>query len=337
MEDIKVNLNILFLGHYAPPDICKPLPVDIPDKVYAVYHHRIYKFLYNNFQNVISTNDPKIMFDDSLSSKIDYIFSLYNRMPFNNSEIFISSVAEYHKIPYLGATPNIRALAEDKHLAKMMAKSCGINTPEWIVYNVKNKIYPPEFEGPYFVKPRFGAASKFIDEKSICIDWEKALRRIKYLHSKQLDVILEKQIDGIYYTSPVLNNFGNPLFLPCIKELSILQGNVVTYEQKRKIIGGLTRSINEDLYIEKKLHDNSKIMFKLIQPLDYTRFDYIVDSNTNEIFFLEFNVCCNLGEHSTISQSAESVGISYENLLLNITYSSLFRGGLIQNTFGKQF
>lgn len=39
-------------------------------------------------------------------------------MPFRNSEIFISSVAEYYKIAYLGARPNIRALAEDKHLSK---------------------------------------------------------------------------------------------------------------------------------------------------------------------------------------------------------------------------
>lgn len=46
-------------------------------------------------------------------------------------------------------------------------------------------------------------------------------------------------------------------------------------------------------------------MFSLTQPLDYTRFDYIVD-NQGIPYFLEFNVCCNLGEHSTISQSANA-------------------------------
>ena len=84
------------------------------------------------------------------------------------------------------------------------------------------------------------------------------------------------------------------------------------------------------------MKDYSKLLFSTIQPLDYTRVDYIVDS-LGTPYFLEFNVCCNLGEHSTISQSAKTVGISYEELIGNIVYSSLYRNNLIQETFGKNF
>lgn len=258
-------------------------------------------------------------------------------MPFNNSEIFVSAVAEYHRIPYLGATPNIRALAEDKHLAKMMAKYAGIDTPKWNVYNRNEKLHAANFPGPYFVKPRFGAASKYIDEDSLCLNWKEAQERILYLHKNNQDAILEEYVNGTYYTSPVLNNFKKPIFLPCIKEESILKGNIVTYEQKRKIMGGLTRTINTDPNLETEIHHKSERMYKLIQPLDYTRFDYIVDSETKKIKFLEFNVCCNLGEHSIISLAAKQLGINYDSLLSNIIYSSLYRQGIIKDMIGKQF
>ena len=78
-------------------------------------------------------------------------------------------------------------------------------------------------------------------------------------------------------------------------------------------------------------------MYPLVQPLDYTRFDYIVEEKSGTPYFLEFNVCCNLGEHSTISQAAKYLGIKYKELIANITFSSLYRWELLDETFGKEF
>lgn len=258
-------------------------------------------------------------------------------MPFQNSEVFVSAVAEYHGIPYLGARPNIRALAEDKHLAKMMAHYAGVATPAWTIYNIGSDPYPPDFEPPYFCKPRFGAASVGIDEASACASWADARQKIAALHLSGMDAILEKQIIGTYHTNPVLNNFGDFLFLPCIAQYSTLKDGIVTYEQKRKIKPGLSRNIVEDVALQGNLQAASKRMYELLQPLDYTRFDYIVEVETGTPYFLEFNVCCNLGEHSTVSQAAAHIGIGYKDLIANITYSSLFRNGLLNDTCGKKF
>lgn len=328
------DLKVLFLAHYAPKNTLEPIPENIHDQVYAIYHHKIYEELYKYFPNIVSSNDASILLNRDL--KVDYIFSLYNRMPIRNSEIFVSSVAEYLKIPYLGAPPNIRALAEDKHLAKMVAKHLEIPTPKWKIYNLGDSLNEPDFPPPYFVKPRFGASSKYINDDSSCYTWLEAQKQISLLFSFGIDVILEEQIMGIYHTSPILNNFGNPLFLPCVEQRSTHNGGIVTYEQKRKIEPGLTRNIVTDNNLNNKMQDYSKLLFSTIQPLDYTRVDYIVDS-LGIPYFLEFNVCCNLGEHSTISQSAKTVGISYEELIGNIVYSSLYRNDLIQETFGKNF
>lgn len=317
------DYKILFLAHYAPDkDI-----MDIPNEhiVYAEYHKKVYKIIKKNFKNAICSSDYSLILNPP--KDIDFIFSLYNRMPFNNSEIFISSIAEFYKIPYLGASPNIRALAEDKHLAKMMSQHCGVPTPNWKVFNVNDEIIPVKFKPPYFVKPRFGAASKYINESSLCETWEDARLKIKELHSINIDTIVEEFIDGFYYTSPVLNNFNSPIYLPTIQEISSLKGNIASYEQKRKIMPGLIRKINDDIILNREIQNYSKKMFECVQPLDYTRFDYIVDKK-GKIYFLEFNICCNLGEHSTVSQAADYKNITYEKLLLNIIHSSFKRNKL---------
>ena len=330
---IKNDIRMLFLAHYAPQNLHSPLPTGIKHAVYAEYHYKVFQILKSIFPLTTPSCNPAIMLQENLP--FDYIFSLYNRMPFRNSEVFVSSVAEYHGIPYLGARPNIRALAEDKHLAKMMARYAGVETPIWHTYNVGSELQPPNFDPPYFCKPRFGAASVGIDESSACSSWEEAYRKTVQLHSLGLDVIIEKQILGTYHTSPVLNNFGDHIYLPCIAQHSSLKDGIVTYEQKRKIAPGLTRTIVEDQTLQRKLLAASRRMYPLLQPLDYTRFDYIVD-NMGVPYFLEFNVCCNLGEHSTVSQAAKHIGIGYTELLENITYSSLYRQGVLNNPFGKK-
>lgn len=329
------DIRILYLAHYAPAAPDTPIPTGVRDLVYAEYHFKVFEILKKIFPLTVSCNDPSIMLHKDLP--VNYIFSLYNRMPFRNSEVFVSSVAEYHNIPYLGARPNIRALAEDKHLAKMMAKYAGVETPAWQTYNVGAALREPPFEAPYFCKPRFGAASLGIDQSSACTSWNKAQNKIKELHNLGMDVIVERQIKGVYHTSPVLSNFGDYMYLPCIAQYSDLEDGIVTYEQKRKIAPGLTREVVGDQSLQTQLQAASKKMYPLVQPLDYTRFDYIVEECSGIPYFLEFNVCCNLGEHSTVSQAAKHLNIGYEELIENITFSSLYRSGLLDDTFGKKF
>ena len=328
------DISILYIAKYAPKHLGASLPTGIDDEIYAKYHYAIHEILCNNFCNVDSSSDIAVL---NSTPNVDFIFSLFNRLPFRNSEVFVSAVAEYYNIPYLGGRPNIRALAEDKHLAKMMALYAEVPTPRWKTYNIQEKVTPPDFSGPYFVKPRFGASSEYIDEESICLSWQNAYERIMYLQNNQQDVILEELVDGVYYTSPIINNFGQAVFLPCIKEWSNLIYGVVTYEQKRKIKDGLVRTISQDQTLQKQIHHYSSRIYSMITPIDYTRIDYMVSQKNGIPYFIEFNMCCNLGEHSSISQSAYHLGVNYEKLIMNIILSSMYRANLIQDTFGYDF
>lgn len=321
------NLRILFLAKFAPnvgEDY--PLVTEESDGIYAQYHYDIYQILKNIYPKTVCCRDVNTLINESNS--YDYVFTLLNRAPYRNSEIFVSALLEYFNIPYLGARPNIRALAEDKHLAKIAAKYAGLNTPEWITID-SNEAVPAKqpFVGPYFVKPRFGASSAYIDESSIVTYWQNAKEKIIELQRYGLDVIVEKFIDGIFYSVPIYFDDFAAVHLPAVKEKSALKGNVVTYRQKRKLDPGLSRTINLDSTLETELVRQSDAFLKLVTPIDYTRLDFMVTPKTVE--FIEFNVCCNLGRQSAFCISADAVGLSQSDLVMQILRNSLKRQQLI--------
>lgn len=321
------DLRVLFLAKFAPNegDDC-PLVTEASDGIYAQYHYDIYQILKTICPNTVCSHNVNVLFEKNNS--YDYVFTLLNRAPYRNSEIFVSALLEYLNIPYLGARPNIRALAEDKHLAKMAAKYAGLNTPEWVTidYDEPISVNAP-FPGPYFVKPRFGASSAFIDESSIANSWEDARKKIAFLQSHGIDVIVEEFVNGIFYSVPIFFKNSAAIHLPAIKEKSSLKGNVVTYRQKRKLDSGLTRTINADKALETELIYLSDAFIELIRPIDYTRIDFMVTSDKVE--FIEFNVCCNLGRQSAFCISANSVGISQKDLVTQILKNSLKRQKVI--------
>lgn len=324
--DLK-DLNILFLAKFAPDNDKYPLITEQTDGIYAQYHFDIYKILQKLCPNVTCANDPTVLL--SPSSRFNYVFSLLNRAPYRNSEIFISSLLEYLNIPYLGSSPNMRAIAEDKHLAKIVAQYAGLHTPLWMVIDADSPIPDkPIFEGPYFVKPRFGASSAYIDETSLVDTWAQATAQITYLQNNNIDIIIEQFVDGIYYSVPIYYNNGQAIHLPAVKETSNLKGNIVTYRQKRKLDSGLIRTVNTDYGLEKEFEQLSNSLLLQLQPLDYTRIDFIVTSKYIE--FIEFNLCCNLGKQSSFCIAANEVGLTQEELVTTVFLNSISRQKVIR-------
>lgn len=320
---MKKDLKILFLAKYAPSYLDEFVSKKPEDLVYAQYHQSIWSIIKKNFPNTVSLTTPDAFLKQS--KNFDYVFTLMNRMNFRNSEVFVSSVCEYLQVPYLGATPNIRAVAEDKHIAKVHAKHLGIQTPEWIVLN-RNALIPKiHLRLPVFVKPRYGATSIDIDDSSICRNNYKLKEKIVQMQSRGNDLIIENYIEGEIYTVGVLNNFNKTLALPPVHEFS--KNKTISYKEKRFIEEGLTRVVCSDNQLAKWLKTISLKYFSSLNPIDYARFDYIV--NDEGIHFIEFNLCCNLGELSAISLAAKSIHIKHDALIHNILFSSLQRQNLV--------
>ncbi len=310
-------MNILFFAKYAK-NIDK-IPQE--EAVYFNYHQDVLKVLKSTGHNIIPCNN----FDDLLTiENIDFIFTLFNKADFRCSEIFASEYAEYRKIPYLGARPNIRSLSEDKCLAKMLAEHLNIRTPQWVKLDCKQNFDEEtiSFEPPYFIKPRFGGSSKFISKNSIAYSFHDLKKQVLYLYENNNDVIIEEYIEGETYTVPlILNSDLTPNVLPPVLESS--NCIVSTYLQKRHIEKGLKREISNDVGINHMLEQCVLEIYKFIAPIDYARFDFVVKDR--KPYFIEFNIGCNLGKKAAIALSAANRGFVYDTLIKQILDCSIKR------------
>jgi len=291
--------KLLFLAQFAPTE-GKPVETRTPEEEFysQTYHQKIYDILCKYGYDFHSTSDVNFLINHH--HKFDLVWSVYNRLGFRNSEIFVQSLCEYFGLKYIGATPNIRALVEDKSLSKQLAIHLGIKTADWVVASKQSPLSTScPFEGPYFIKPRFGSASIGIDESCLCLNWDAVLKKAGRYFEDSIDVIIEKFIDGRYYGVPLMNTIEQSILVATPHcQLSKKIGNIITHKQKRFTEPGMIRKMSRNKDVNKMLTYFATKYYTNMQPCDYARVDFIVDRKTGIPYFLEVNTLMNLGTKS---------------------------------------
>lgn len=320
------SLKVLYLARFAPePTAGTERPEFHPiGGVFAQYHHELYKLIQSLGINVTPSHEVADLLNSG--SQYNYIFTVYNRStrPVRNFEVFISSVCEYLHLPYLGAPPNIRACAEDKLWTKLIAQSLHIPTPLGQAYSQQTALQPPIFEAPYFIKPRFGAASEGISENSVQLTWNGAREQIANLLQENKECLLEQAIAGTDITVPVLGG-ETPIILPCMEEIATTPFGVAVREHKLLQAAGRERVILTESHLIEKIHQYVKQLLSIITPFDYLRVDFRLSADRQQLFLIEVNIACNLASYAAVSQAAQQVGMTQQDVLQHIISHSLAR------------
>jgi len=315
------STRILFIARHAPEapaHICRAFP---GDGGYPAYYHRIWKTLSELGYSVTCSNQCHSLL--GAAGNVDLVFSLYNRMPVSHPELFIASTCEFMRLPSVGAPPNVRAVAEDKWLSKIIAKSAGLPVSNGAVYaDVSALQMPPSFPGPYFVKNRFGAASEGISNESIQDDWAGASRVAQGLLERGISVLVETYASGLDVTVPVLGG-SRPMVLGVVHPRSDKAGGIITEDLKRNDplgyemfdAGAQAATFGVDV----------GAMWATLGPMDYYRLDYRFDPETGKRTFLEFNICCYIGRNGAITLAGEQCGLSLPDILGHVMEASLQR------------
>lgn len=315
------KMRVLFMAPYAPngPDYDVSSYKDGGD--YPVYYFEIFERLKRLGLQVESTSKPYSIVH--AAGACDYVFSLFNRMGIRNSEVFVSAYCEYLNIPYLGACPNIRAVAEDKLVSKLIASSLGIPVPQGIAYHHGlSPLRPPSFRGPYFIKDRYGAGSEGLTTDNLQDDWGGAMRIVQSIWNQGSDALVEELAPGIDITIPVVGD-DSPRVLGAVYVPSDKPNNILTEDLK------LTDPLGYRMYdapgvLDMASADADKI-WNALGAMDYFRIDYRFDPETGKRNFLEFNVCCYISEDGAFGLTAENAGINSDELLSHIIAYSLMR------------
>ena len=313
--------RILYLARFAPDDPVYQMKPDDTVSGYAEYHYRVYEALHAIGYAVTSSSKPySALF---AGGNVDLVFSLLNRMPFRNPELFVPSLCSYLRLPCVGAPPNIRAMAEDKYLSKLAFNSLGLPVAPGRPYLPGAKLDPPGFTGPYFVKDRFGAASEGVTEECLQDTWSGASRVIGDFHASGKEVLVERFCPGIDVTVPVIGH-SPYLVLGHVSPRSDKVGNILTADLKTNDplgneladVGAATgAAIREDV----------QTVWGALGPIDYFRLDYRWDPQTGQRAVLEMNICCYLGVRGALGLAGAQWGYDRTQLLAHVIEYSLAR------------
>lgn len=318
--------RILFLARHVPEGpafLCRSFP---GDGGYPAYYHRVWQVLTELGYPVRTASHPLAMLGTAANT--DLVFSLLNRMPVSNPEIFVSSLCAFLGLPCVGAPPNIRALAEDKWLSKLTARALGIPVSAGAVYAVPEDLaMPPRFPGPYFVKGRFGAASEGISADSVQDDWDGAARVAATLIERGRPVLVETFAPGMDLTVPVLGG-AHPIVLGVVRPRSDAPGGIITEGLKRN--DPLGYELAETGPAEAGMRTDAAVLWAAAGPMDYFRMDYRVDPQTGTRVLLEFNLCCHIGRSGAICLAASRWGIGQAEVLGHVIEFSLHRQRLVR-------
>ena len=319
--DSTVAPRILFLGNYADPQVAPPPTPGALSR--HRYHQEILGIMIELGLDVCPSNDPEDLF--RLRGDYGFVFSLYNRLPIRSAETYVSAVCEYLKTPYLGARPELRSVAADKHLFKMMARALRLPTPEWITLDSTVELgRAPEFPPPYLIKPRSGANSEGIDGNAIQDDWPGAVHQARNLLHSGCRVIIEQFIEGVNLTLPVLSD-SRPLPLSAVETISSHHRGILTSAEKQQDNTNLAFEVLADKRFDDVLREHAGKVYSAARPVDYFRLDYRYNQKTQEISLLEMNICCDLSSFGSFIFSATSQGLTQKEVLSHILATSLGR------------
>ena len=101
------------------------------DGNHAIYHHEVRTALEGLGLNLMLADHYDVLFE---KPPVDFVFPLLNRGGFLNSEMLIPLLCNKHGLAYIGGSPILRGLGDDKHLSKLVAARAGVPTAPWACY-----------------------------------------------------------------------------------------------------------------------------------------------------------------------------------------------------------
>jgi len=149
----KARLRLLFLAKHA----CKGGGADSVDGNHAVYHHEMRSTLEAIGLHVAVADSYDALFD---KPDVDFVVTLLNRGGFQNSEMLAPLLLSWRGVPFLGASPIVRGVSDDKYLSKLIARAHGVPTMPARILRRGAMPAGPEFQAERLVvKPNASSAS----------------------------------------------------------------------------------------------------------------------------------------------------------------------------------
>jgi D-alanine-D-alanine ligase len=303
------------------------------DGNHALYHVETREVLQSLGLNLTLEDNYEALFQ---RPDVDFLFPLLNRGGFLNSEMMLPLLCTRVGLPYLGATPILRGLADDKHLTKLCAAARGVPTAPWAIYRRGAPVEQARCPAGerMVIKPNASSASWGVQDAH---DWAGVEAAIASIHSEGHDAIVEPFLNGSDVEVPVITIDGKPVVMPMMLFEQADPTHLRTYYEKRDLVERASKyelvPFDDDAVMP-RIAELTLEMAEEYRPFDYGRFEFRYDAATGTLNFLEVNLQANLWSQKVFGRSAARAGLSQAQLIETILYEGLDRHGLLDPAGG---
>ena len=325
-EEARRRLRILFIAKHARWEH----GLHPEDGNHALYHVETREVLRGLGLNLALADRYEALFE---RPDADFVFPLFNRGGFLNSEMMVPLLCSRLGLPFLGASPILRGLADDKHLSKLCAAARGIPTAPWAVYR---RGAPPDLDRcpqaeRLVIKPNASSASWGVQDASDRAGVEAAIADI---HGQGHDAIVEPFLDGSDVEVPVITVDGEPVVMPMMLFEQADPTHLRTYYEKRDLVEREHKyrlvPFADEVWTP-VIADFTRRIAEEFRPFDYGRFEFRLDRERGQVDFLEVNLQANLWSEKVFGRSAALAGLSQPQLIETILHEGLRRHGLLDD------
>jgi D-alanine-D-alanine ligase len=233
-------------------------------------------------------------------------------------------VLEWLGVPYTGSDVRACAVSMDKHLTKKLAAAEGLPTAPWELLRVDASDAPPakspppgELGLPLVIKPRAEGSSVGVRIVRTGEEWARAMRDV----AGAGDMVIEQYVSGREFSCGVLFDRALP-----VVEIMPLKDGFYSYDAKYAEGGSRHETpARIDAELSSRIQTFALGMHRLIGLRDYSRTDVIARED-GRLFILEINALTGLTPTSIFPEECAAVGISYDELVDQLTTAALRRG-----------
>jgi D-alanine--D-alanine ligase len=279
---------------------------------------------------------PNDVIERLLESDPDLIFNLAEGTIGSSREAFYPGLYEQMGIPFTGGNASLLHLNLDKHLAKTVLSSHGINVPKGILITSKDYILPDDLQYPLMIKPNSEGSSKGITQDSVVETRDLAMTRINHLLDYYpAGLVVEEYIGGRELSIPFLESYPGKL-LDIVEhtfDLDKIGGKYNIYDYDMKQGGEAAKSVNVvcpahiSAEEEKAVTKMARDVFDIMSCPDVGRVDIRLHTN-GKPYFIELNPLPSLHPDASLMTAGRSRGLEFRDVLRLIIRSAARRCGI---------
>jgi len=279
-------------------------------------------------------NDIVPLFEEVKEFKPDVVFNMVE--VFDNKTHFdknIGAVLDLIGVPYTGASAEDMFICNDKALSKKILRYHRLRVARFHTFYRGHRVWHPKtIKLPAIVKPLSEEASRGISQASVVDSGEAFIERIKFIHENMKnDAIAEEYIEGRELYVSVMGSKRLTVFPPREMKFGQLpedEPRIATYKAKwddnyrdrwgiKSVFAGkLADGVPE------RINDVCKRAYRALNLHSFIRFDIRVTPE-GRVYIIEPNANPCIAKIDEVAQSAEKVGISYDQLIRKIVQMAL--------------